>query len=92
METSDTRRLAFIVPFLGSWPQWAALFFEGCRLNRQIAVLILCDYRPPFAIPENVQVIQMKKNEMISRFENSPVWHWHMLLVTSFAISGRFLD
>lgn len=71
VEASAPKRLAFIIPFLGSWPKWTALFFESCRFNPSIAILLACDIPPPFALPPNVQVIRMTKTDIVSRLEQA---------------------
>lgn len=62
-------RVAFLVPYLGVWPRWCRLFFESCRTNPEVAIIVLCESPPPFPLPANVHVVSMRRSEIIGRLE-----------------------
>lgn len=62
-------RVAFIIPYIGAWPRWSQLFFESCRFNTNVDVILLCQAGPPFALTGNVRVAKMTRAEIIGRLE-----------------------
>lgn len=48
-----------LIPYFGSWPEWASLFFETVRRNESIDFLVVTDSPLPGAVPANVQVREM---------------------------------
>jgi hypothetical protein len=64
-------RVAFLIPFVGQWPEWTGLFFQSCRSNPQVDVLLLSQSEPKFPLPENVCVVKISLEEMVRRFETA---------------------
>jgi len=70
-QATQSPRVGFIVPFAGEWPNWSQLFFESCRHNPIVDVILLCQQVPPFALPGNVRVIQISEAEIHDRLEKA---------------------
>ena len=64
----NVQRLAFVIPYTGTWPKWSRLFFESVGKNPGIDILLLCENRPPFAVPANVKIRIITKDELTGRF------------------------
>ena len=64
-------RIGFVLPYVGGMPQWSQLFFESCRPNPIVDILLLCEARPPRAPPENVHPTRMSREEIFSRLEGA---------------------
>ncbi len=60
-------RVAFLIPYIGTWPKWSELFFQSCEPNTCVAVLLVCEQPPPCRLPGNVQVIEMDRTELVRR-------------------------
>lgn len=65
------KKLAFIIPFFGTWPAFTNLFLLGCEKNRQADFLLCSENSPSFPLPENVRHIAMNNGEIQTRFEKS---------------------
>ncbi len=65
----ERARLAFVAPYVGNWPRWLQLFLESCRPNPVVDVLLLSDARPPCALPDNVHLTHMSREEIFGRLE-----------------------
>jgi len=64
---TQSAKVAFVVPYFGTWPAWSELFFLSCGKNEIANVLVLSENAPPFALPDNVKVIPMPRPEIVSR-------------------------
>ena len=69
--SSAPARLAFVVPYVGKLPPWSTLFFESCRRNPVIDVLLLSQAALPSTPPPNVHVVRMGREEIFSRIGNA---------------------
>jgi hypothetical protein len=67
MSPQPIPRVVFLIPYFGYWPKWSELFFNSCRLNTSIGVIVICETRPPFALPSNVSVLSATRKEVIDR-------------------------
>ncbi|HMD54246.1 MAG TPA: DUF6625 family protein [Phycisphaerae bacterium] len=70
-QAAQSPRVGFIVPYAGEWPNWSQLFFESCRPNPIVDVILLCQQVPPFALPGNVRVVQISEAEIHDRLEKA---------------------
>lgn len=62
-------RVAFLIPYFGTWPAWVKLFFLSCRANSCVTFLLVCEAPPPFELPSNIMVIGMERAEVKKRLE-----------------------
>lgn len=62
-------RVAFVIPYVGGWPKWSQLFFESCRCNSMIRILVICECPPPFDLPGNVEIIRMSRIDILKKLE-----------------------
>jgi len=66
---SSKARVAFVVPYVGTWPHYAELFFESCRYNPSVDVIVVTPQPPSGSLPANVHVVRMTAAEIIRRLE-----------------------
>ncbi len=81
---SSKARVAFVVPYVGAWPHYAELFFESCRYNPGVDVIVVTPQPPSGSLPTNVHVVQMTAPEIIRRLEGVVglqlgSFRWHKL-------------
>jgi hypothetical protein len=77
-------RVAFVVPYVGPWPHYARLFFESCRYNPGVDVILVASDPPVGRLPANVHFVHMKSADMLQRLERSVglqlgSFRWHKL-------------
>ena len=77
-------RVAFVVPFVGRWPDFAALFFESCRCNPGADVLLVAQEPPAGELTPNVRFIRTSAEELVARLEGAMgirlgSFRWHKL-------------
>ena len=64
-----TKRVAFLIPFVGQWPEWTGLFFQSCRSNPLVDILLLSQTKPDFPLPNNVRIVNLSLAEIVRRLE-----------------------
>lgn len=64
-------RIAFVMPYIGSWPPWSRLFFISAEKNRYVDFILLCEEAPPFAVPNNVYTNIVTKKDIILRLNKA---------------------
>lgn len=68
MASRDQRpRVGFVVPYMGTLPRWSKLFFESCRRNPCVDVLLFVQEVPDFPLPENVKCHKMVGDSIVQR-------------------------
>ena len=73
-------RLAFLIPYTGSWPRWSPLFFASVDRNRLVDIILVCEHTPTFALPPNVFVHRATRVDLTDRLRSltglplSEVW------------------
>lgn len=77
-------RVACVVPYVGAWPHYARLFFESCRYNPGLDVIVVTPQHPGGDLPSNVRVVQMSAPEIVRRLEGAVgfslgSFRWHKL-------------
>jgi len=53
------KKLLFLMPYFGKWPEWFPLYLESCRWNPTIDWLFFTDCPVPENAPTNVKFISM---------------------------------
>jgi hypothetical protein len=77
-------RVACVVPYVGAWPHYARLFFESCRHNPGLDVIVVTPEPPGGGLPPNVRVVRMSASEIVQRLESVVgfslgSFRWHKL-------------
>jgi hypothetical protein len=68
MATMCTLKIAFCIPFYGSWPRWFKMFCDSCAKNEKIEFLLFSDIKaPPFDIPANVKVFRLTLSDLCKK-------------------------
>ena len=49
--------IAFVVPYVGSWPLWFPAYLQSCRYNPSIRWIFYTDCEIPTTVPANVQFV-----------------------------------
>jgi hypothetical protein len=83
-ENANRARVACVVPYVGAWPHYAGLFFESCRYNPGLDVIVVTPQHPGGDLPPNVHVVQMSAPEIVRRLESATglglgSFRWHKL-------------
>lgn len=83
-ENANSARVACVVPYVGEWPHYARLFFESCRYNPGLDVIVVTPQHPSGDLPRNVRVVQMSAPEIVQRLESAVgfslgSFRWHKL-------------
>ena len=53
------KKIIFLMPYFGRWPEWFMLYLESCRWNPTIDWLFFTDCPVPENSPQNVRFIEM---------------------------------
>ncbi len=53
------KKIVFLMPYFGQWPEWFPLYLESCRWNPTIDWLFFTDCLVPENVPPNVLFISM---------------------------------
>lgn len=53
------KRIVFIIPYFGPWPEWMPLFLVSCRFNPSINWVLISDSDLPVEKPDNVRHVRM---------------------------------
>jgi len=83
-ENANSARVACVVPYVGAWPHYARLFFESCRYNPGLDVIVVTPQHPNGDLPPNVHVIEILAPEIVRRLESAVglklgSFRWHKL-------------
>lgn len=57
------KKIIFLMPYFGQWPEWFPFYLESCRWNPSINWLFFTDCSIPENSPQNVQFISMSFQE-----------------------------
>ena len=58
MSAPDAPTIAFVVPYVGSWPAWFPAYLQSCRYNPSIRWIFYTDCDLPSTVPANVEFVQ----------------------------------
>jgi hypothetical protein len=50
--------IAFVVPYVGSWPSWFPAYLQSCRYNPSIRWIFYTDCELPSTVPANVEFVR----------------------------------
>ena len=50
--------IAFVVPYVGSWPSWFPAYLQSCRYNPSIRWIFYTDCELPSKAPANVEFVR----------------------------------
>jgi hypothetical protein len=66
MRTTEeqVKKIIFVMPYFGRWPEWFFLFLESCKFNSSIEWIFFTDCGQPAAAPSNVRFVHMTFAEM----------------------------
>lgn len=66
---NNTKRLVFVIPYLGDLPGYAHLFFKSVERNPCIEVLLFVDRTPAITPPSNVHIKHTDKLSLLELIE-----------------------
>jgi hypothetical protein len=49
--------IAFVVPYVGSWPSWFPAYLQSCKYNPSIRWIFYTDCEHPSSVPANVELV-----------------------------------
>lgn len=83
-DSPSKARVACVVPYVGAWPHYARLFFESCRYNPGLDVIVVTPQHPGGDLPSNVRIVEMPAGEIVRRLESAVgfslgSFRWHKL-------------
>ena len=52
------KKIVFVIPYFGVWPEWMALFLVSCEFNPSIDWVLISDTDLPVAPPANVRFVK----------------------------------
>ena len=62
METASAEpaepTIAFVVPYVGSWPSWFPAYLQSCSYNPSIRWIFYTDCELPSKVPANVEFVR----------------------------------
>ena len=61
--------IAFVVPYVGSWPLWFPAYLQSCRYNPSIRWIFYTDCEIPTTVPANVQFVNGSLRDFERLFE-----------------------
>ena len=64
MEKNKTRKICFVIVYIGFWPEWMNYFLKSCEYNPDIDWLIIGNKKPSFKKPRNVRFVTMEKSDL----------------------------
>ena len=62
------KKLLFLMPYFGRWPEWFAIYLASCAHNPQFDWLFFTDCDPPLTAPQNVRFIRTSLAELSALF------------------------
>lgn len=65
------KRILYIVPYFGKWPEWIELYFYSISKNPTIDFLFFTDCDISFEVSDNVRFEKISFEEYISLFKNA---------------------
>jgi hypothetical protein len=65
------RKIAFIVPFFGSWPVWFPAYLQSCKYNSSIHWIVLTDCKLPDVSYPNVALIKSSLTDIAALFRKT---------------------
>jgi len=57
------QKVAIVIPYFGSWPEWFDIFLETCKYNGTIKWIFFTDCKTPKKTPKNVQFESLSLEE-----------------------------
>jgi hypothetical protein len=83
-ENTTGARVACVVPYVGAWPHYSDLFFDSCRFNPNLDILLVSPTPPASNLPPNVRAVPMSVQEIVRRLEvavgfSLGSFRWHKL-------------
>ncbi len=67
LKMDDHPKIAVLIPYFGSWPEWFPLFLRTCRYNTEIDWILPSDLKIKEERPPNVKLVYVKLEELSQR-------------------------
>jgi Family of unknown function (DUF6625) len=65
----DGPTIAFVVPYVGSWPPWFPAYLQSCKYNPSIRWIFFTDCEIPASVPANVEFVEGSLRDFERLFE-----------------------
>ncbi len=64
---NDYPKIAIVIPYFGTWPEWFPLFLKSCQYNPEIDWILVSDLKIKCACPANVKLFDVGLGELTER-------------------------